>query len=61
MVRLALILHLFIGATLSGMAVIASLVTGHDSAAMLLLAAGTGFILAVPVSAIVARRLCTRT
>lgn len=53
-------LHLFIGATLSGVAVIAALVSGHDSVAMLLLSAGTGFILAVPVSAGVARRLYAR-
>lgn len=60
MIRLALMLHLFIGATLSGVAVIAALVSGHDSVAMLLLSAGTGFILAVPVSAGVARRLYAR-
>lgn len=57
MIRLALILHVFIGATLSGVGVIAALVSGQDSVAMLLLSAGAGFVLAIPVSALVARSL----
>ncbi|WP_420003440.1 CTP synthetase [Arenibacterium sp. LLYu02] len=57
MVRLALLLHLFIGATLSGSAVIAVLVAGMSSGLMILGAAALGFLLAFPISFLLARRL----
>lgn len=57
MVRLALLLHLFIGATLSGSAVIVVLVAGMTSATMILAAAVLGFLAAFPVSIALARRL----
>lgn len=57
MVRLAMLLHLFIGATLSGSAVIAVLVTGLSSGLMILGAAALGFLLAFPISFLLARRL----
>lgn len=57
MFRLALILHLFIGSTLAGSAIIAALVTGQDSARMIVIAALVGFIAGFPVSYLVAKKL----
>ena len=57
MFRLSLILHLFIGSTIAGSAVIAALVTGYDTAVPILIAAALGFVAAVPVSWAVARQL----
>ncbi|MEQ8292584.1 MAG: CTP synthetase [Roseovarius sp.] len=54
---LTFILHLFIGSTLAGSAVIAALVSGQDTFGAILVAAGAGFILALPVSWMVAKRL----
>ncbi len=60
MLRLALILHLFIGATLGGVGVIAALVAGVNSGLMLFLVALAGFLLAFPVSWKVAQALYAR-
>ncbi|WP_299851610.1 CTP synthetase [uncultured Roseovarius sp.] len=57
MFRLALILHLFIGSTLAGSAVIAALASGHDTLIPILIAAAIGFCAAFPVSWAVARKL----
>ena len=57
MFRLALILHLFIGSTLAGSAVIVALASGHDTLIPILLAAAAGFLAAFPVSWLVARKL----
>ncbi|MBE1297112.1 CTP synthetase [Phycobacter azelaicus] len=57
MFRLAFILHLFIGSTLAGSAVIAALVLGQDSLQPILFAAAVGFLTAFPVTWLVARRL----
>jgi len=50
-------LHLFIGSTLAGSAIIAALVMGYDSVTAILVAAGAGYVLAVPASIILARSL----
>lgn len=57
MLRLSLILHLFIGATLSGVAIVVVLVTGYASLTAILLAALAGFIAAFPVSYVIAKKL----
>ncbi|MTJ04797.1 MAG: CTP synthetase [Sediminimonas qiaohouensis] len=57
MFRLTIILHLFIGATLSGVGLIAVLVAGYGSGWTLAGAALAGFILAFPVSYAVARAM----
>lgn len=57
MVRLALILHLFIGSTLAGSAVVAALTMGLDTLQPILVAAALGFVLSVPVTWLVARKL----
>ncbi|MFY9211538.1 MAG: CTP synthetase [Aestuariivita sp.] len=57
MATIFLTLHLFIGTTLSGSALIVALVLGYDSAAVLFAAAAIGFIAAFPVSYLIALRL----
>ena len=57
MLRLALILHLFIGSTLAGIGVIAALVSGLDTLNPILISAAAGFILSVPVTWLVTRQL----
>ena len=57
MVRLGFVLHLFIGATLSGAAMIGALVMGFATMQALALAALIGFIAAFPVTYYVARAL----
>lgn len=57
MFRLAIILHIFIGSTLAGSAIVAALVAGFDSATALIVAALLGFIVAIPVAAIIAKKL----
>lgn len=58
--RLSLILHLFIGSTLAGVAVIVALVSGFDTMWGILIAAAVGFCAAFPVSAYVAKELHRR-
>ena len=55
--RLAGILHLFIGSTLAGSAIIAALVMGYDDVNGVLIAALAGFVLSLPVTWLVARQL----
>lgn len=57
MFSLALLLHIVIGSTLAGTAIIVSLVMGFDTTMPILLAGAAGFIAAVPVSYFVARAL----
>ena len=54
---LAWVLHIFIGATLSGVGLVIALVAGVDSFATLLLTAAMGFIAADFVSSRIARKL----
>lgn len=44
------IFHIFIGSTLSGIAIIVALVTGYSSATALIGAAAIGFLIAFPVT-----------
>jgi len=57
MFRLALILHIFIGSTIAGSAIIAALVMGLDTAYPIIIAGVAGFLVSFPVSYIVARKL----
>ncbi|MFP4274678.1 MAG: CTP synthetase [Paracoccaceae bacterium] len=57
MVPLMLILHLFIGSTIAGIAIIAVLVAGMGTTTPIVIAALAGFILSFPVSWLVAKRL----
>ncbi|WP_193141871.1 MULTISPECIES: CTP synthetase [unclassified Meridianimarinicoccus] len=57
MFRLALLLHIVIGATLAGTAIVVALVLGYDTLTPILIAAGLGFLAAIPASVVVARAL----
>ena len=57
MFRLSLILHLFIGSTIMGIAIIVALVAGVSSPMAILWLAVAGFVLAFPASYLVARKL----
>lgn len=54
---LAMALHAVIGTTFSGSAMIAALTLGYKTAQPLVLAAVAGFIVAIPVSWLVAKRI----
>ncbi len=55
--RLASILHLFIGSTLAGSAIVAGLVMGFDDMNGVLIAAALGFVISFPVTWLIARQL----
>lgn len=57
MLPLFLIVHIFVGTTLAGSAVVAVLVVGLDTWQPLVLAAILGFLASFPISWIVARKL----
>ena len=57
MLHLILLLHLFLGSTLAGVGVIVALLLGADSLFALLGAAGVGFVLAFPLSALIAKKI----
>lgn len=57
MLRLTMILFSMISTTLMGAGIVIALTTGHGTLQPILAAAAIGFVLAVPVSVIIARRL----
>lgn len=57
MTRLMMTLFSMIATTLMGVGVVIALTTGHGTLQPILMAAAIGFVLAVPVSWLVARQL----
>jgi putative flippase GtrA len=57
MLRLGLIMHLLIGSTLAGIAVVVALVIGQDTLNPILIAALIGFVAAIPVSYVVTKKV----
>ncbi len=57
MSRLMMILFSMISTTLMGVMIIAALTTGYDTLRPIVIAVAIGFLLAIPVSYLVARRL----
>jgi predicted PurR-regulated permease PerM len=57
MLPLMLILHIFLGSTVAGSAIILALVLGYDTLTPILVAGAVGFVLSFPVSWIIAKRL----
>ncbi len=57
MLPLMLIVHVFLGSTVAGSAVIAALSLGFDTLTPILIAAGTGFVASIPLSWLVAKKL----
>ncbi|CUJ99707.1 CTP synthetase [Shimia thalassica] len=60
MLRLAFILHLFIGSTIAGSAMVVALVMGHDTLTPILWSALIGFIISFPVTWLVTKALYER-
>ena len=59
MLRLASMLYSLIGTTLAGTAIIAALVMGQDTLQPILVAAIVGFVAALPVTYVIARKIYT--
>lgn len=59
MFALFLIVHIFVGATIAGCAVVAALTMGLDTLQPLLVSAVLGFLLSIPVSWIVTKKIST--
>ena len=57
MLRLASILYSLIGTTLSGSLVVVALTMGYDTLNPILMAAGAGFVAALPVTWLVAKAI----
>ena len=57
MAWLTLVLHIFIGSTLAGSLIIAALVMGKDGVPELVGAGVLGYVLAVPLAWVIARKL----
>ncbi len=57
MFKLVALIYIMGGATLAGMLVIAALSLGHDTAQPIIYAAVAGFVIALPVTWIVARKI----
>jgi len=57
MLRLASMLYSLIGTTLAGSLVVVALVIGQDTLKPILIAAAIGFVLAIPVAYVVAKKL----
>lgn len=55
--RLAMILFSMIATTLAGIGVIVALVSGMDTLRPILIAAAIGFVVAIPVTYIVSRKI----
>lgn len=57
MLHLALILHVFLGSTLAGAAVVLALVLGVSSAQLIVIFGVIGFVLSFPASWLIARAI----
>lgn len=57
MLRLAAVIYILLGATLAGIFIIAALTVGMDAAQPIIYAAVAGFIVALPVSWVVAKQI----
>ncbi|MEO1276436.1 MAG: CTP synthetase [Pseudomonadota bacterium] len=57
MMRLALILYAMVGVTFAGSAIVVALVSGLDTLRPIVIAAAIGALAAVPVAAIIARKI----
>lgn len=57
MLRLAFIVHLFVGATLAGSAMVFALTAGWDTLKPLVIAAVIGWLVSIPVSWLLARKI----
>jgi len=61
MIALTLVIHIFLGTTLAGSAVVAALVLGYDGAVPIVTAAALGFFAAFPLFCVIAKRLTEKS
>lgn len=59
MLRLTLLMYTILSGTLAGTAIIAVLVAGYDTKMPIIYAAATGFIVALPASWILAKKIAS--
>lgn len=59
MFRLASVIYAVASVTVAGIFVVAALATGYDTLVPILVAAGLGFVLAIPASWMIARNINT--
>ncbi len=59
MFRLASILYSIVSSTLAGIGIIVVLVLGYDTLNPILIAAAVGFVLAIPVTWVLAKKIAT--
>lgn len=59
MTRLMMLIYSIAGASLAGTAIVAALVMGFDTLRPILIAAALGFVAAMPVSWLIARKIDT--
>jgi hypothetical protein len=57
MLRLAAVIYILLGATLAGILIVAALTVGMDTAQPIIYAAIAGFVVAAPVSWVVAKQI----
>jgi hypothetical protein len=57
MVPLMLIIHIFLGSTIAGSAIIVALVLGYDTLVPIVVAGVAGFVASIPASYAIAKRL----
>jgi hypothetical protein len=57
MLPLMLIIHIFLGSTAAGSAIVVALVLGYDTTVPIVVAGGVGFLAAIPASWAIAKRL----
>lgn len=57
MIRLAAVIYALTGPTLAGILIVAALATGLDTLRPILIAAGVGFVVAVPLAYVIAKEL----
>jgi hypothetical protein len=56
-IRLAAVVYSMVGPTLAGSLIVAALVARLDTLVPILVAAGLGFVIAVPASVVIARKI----
>lgn len=61
MLRLTLLMYTILSGTLAGIAIIAVLVAGFDTKMPIIYAAAAGFIVAIPASWIIAKKISNLT
>ncbi|PHQ96036.1 MAG: CTP synthetase [Marinosulfonomonas sp.] len=59
MLRMTLLMYSIVSATLAGIAIIVVLVLGYDTLMPIIYAAAAGFIVAIPASWVLAKKLLT--